>query len=217
MKHTLLYRESYPMLQCELEAGEEMVAEADAVVVMSESILLQDYNNMAAMRAFSKKLQHECFFAQRIVADGKPGKVLLAQAFPGTVLQAALDGHILVRKECFLAVTGAPEISFELLKFREKGNVEDRFSAISIQGDGDVFLGGYGVVHTIELAYDEPVKIDYNHLVAWEAHLNYTFPYRDDERNEYGENRLCAFSGQGRIWIQSRNLSGFKRSLDELK
>ncbi|HEU4348558.1 MAG TPA: AIM24 family protein, partial [Actinoplanes sp.] len=80
---------------------------------------------------------------------------------------------------------------------------------IQAAGQGDVVLGAYGAVDTIELAPGEAVTVDSGHLVAYDAsvqsRLRRAVEGRSVQSMKSGEGLVFDFAGPGRLLIQTRN------------
>ncbi|MCZ7681226.1 MAG: AIM24 family protein [Sandaracinaceae bacterium] len=82
------------------------------------------------------------------------------------------------------------------------------------QQPGQVLVGAFGGIQ--ELHCNDDMVIDTGHLVAWDATLNYSIGKSGSGWIASwlsGEGLVCNFSGQGRIWIQSRNASEYGQTV----
>ena len=76
-------------------------------------------------------------------------------------------------------------------------------------GEGEVWVGAYGGLHVIEVGrVHDAYLCDSAHVVAFSQGLR--FEVRDQEglRSPAGLGRAATFSGQGRIWLQTRKPAG---------
>ena len=77
-------------------------------------------------------------------------------------------------------------------------------------GTGDVFVNSFGSLVEVMVMPDRPIFIDNDHVVAWDASLSYdlriasgTFGFTT------GEGIVNEFSGNGKVLVQTRNISDF--------
>ena len=78
------------------------------------------------------------------------------------------------------------------------------------QGEGDVLVSSFGDILALEVREDQPLTIDNEHVVAWDASLQYdirvasgTFGFTT------GEGFVNEFHGNGTVLIQTRNVHNF--------
>ena len=82
------------------------------------------------------------------------------------------------------------------------------------QGQGDLFVNAFGDLLELEVHPDSPLTIDNDHVVAWDKNLDYhisiasgTFGFTT------GEGLVNRFIGEGKVYIQTRNLSSLASAL----
>ena len=82
------------------------------------------------------------------------------------------------------------------------------------EGQGDVFVNAFGDLLELEVHPDCPMTIDNDHVVAWDRNLDYhisvasgTFGFTT------GEGLVNRFVGEGKVYIQTRNLSSLASAL----
>ncbi|GAB5465639.1 MAG: hypothetical protein Kapaf2KO_10750 [Candidatus Kapaibacteriales bacterium] len=99
------------------------------------------------------------------------------------------------------------------LKFKMQGSMQSvaKGSGLYLQhisGSGKIYLETYGSIIEKRISDEEPIIVDYGHLVAFESSLEYKLlkPKRGTiNSTTIGEWIVIKFSGNGRIWLQSRN------------
>ncbi len=74
-------------------------------------------------------------------------------------------------------------------------------------GEGDILVNAFGDILELEVTQQHPITIDNEHVVAWDASLNYdirvasgTFGFTT------GEGIVNEFHGSGKVLIQTRNI-----------
>ena len=93
------------------------------------------------------------------------------------------------------------------------------------QGSGQVVVGGFGSLFTLDVTPGKDVVIDNGHVVAWDSSLRYEIAASTSQsqgllRNltssvTSGEGIVLRFSGQGQVIVCSRNQRGFLAWLAE--
>ena len=82
---------------------------------------------------------------------------------------------------------------------------------------GQLLLGAFGGIQEIPCNGD--MVIDTGHLVAWDATLEYKVEKSGSGWMASflsGEGLVCRFSGQGRIWMQTRNPQEYGQTVGRL-
>ena len=114
MQYEILYGNAFSALECELERGESVKAESDAMVSMSGTLDIEGSMDGNVLGGLARKfLAGEKFFFQTIRASRGAGKVLLAPSSLGGIIDVALDGsyHLRVQKNGFLAATSGINVN----------------------------------------------------------------------------------------------------------
>jgi len=78
---------------------------------------------------------------------------------------------------------------------------------LSATGAGDLFINAYGGIREIDL--NGSFIVDTGHIVAFEDSLTFNVKKVGSWKSTLfsGEGLVCEFSGKGKLWIQTRNLS----------
>ena len=215
MKHEILYGDSFPVVKCDLERGESIKAESDAMVSMSATLDVTGSTGGGILGGLARKLlTGESFFFQRITASRGAGSVLLGHAAPGGIADVMLDGThgLCVQKNGFLAAEETVEIDTAMQNLTRGLFSGEGFFVLNIHGKGVVFLSSFGAIHPINLEAGEEVIIDNGHLVAWPDYMKYTVEKASSgwfSSVASGEGLVCRFTGPGTVLIQTRNPDAF--------
>lgn len=215
MKYQILYREAFPLLECQMEPGEAVREESDAMVAMSPTLDIKGTMKGSVLGGLARKmLAGESFFFQEVVATRGSGKVLFAHALPGAIQDVQLDGTygLRVQKNGYMASTYDINVGTAVQNLAQGFFSHAGFFVLNVQGRGTVFLSSYGAIHTINLAPGEEVIIDNGHLVAWVDTMEYKIEKASNgwiSSIMSGECLVCRFKGPGFILIQTRNPDSF--------
>jgi len=215
MEYKILYKDAFPIIEANLEKGEIIKAESDAMVSMANTIDLDGKLEGGLLAGVGRMLAGEKFFFQTLRAARGSGKVLLAPAIPGGIIDVELDGTygLAVQKDGFLAATDGVQVETKMQNLAKGFLSKEGFFILRIKGKGIVFLNSYGAIHTINLGEREEIIIDNGHLVAWTEYTNYKIEKAAKgwiSSFTSGEGLVCRFTGPGTILIQTRNPSGFR-------
>jgi len=214
MKYEILYPGAFPLLKMQLERGETIKAESDAMVSMDATIDVEGKMEGGVLGGISRMLAGEKFFFQTLCARRGAGEVLLAPAIPGDIIDVELDGSysLIVQKDGFLAGDMGLEVSSKLQNLMHGIFSGEGFFVLKVSGKGTVFLNSYGGIHAINLSAGEEKIIDNSHLVAWADYMDYKIEKAASgwvSSFTSGEMLVCRFKGPGIVLIQTRNPRGF--------
>lgn len=215
MNYKILYRDAFPIIEVNLNHGETIKAESDAMVAMSPSIDLAGKMEGGVFSGIGRMLAGEKFFFQTLQASRGPGTALLAPAVPGGIIDINLDGSygMCVQKDGFLAATEGIQIETKVQNLFKGMFSKEGFFILKIRGKGTAFVNSYGAIHPINLGQGEEVVVDNGHLVAWPEHMHYKLEKASSKgwlsSVTSGEGIACRMYGPGTVLIQTRNPKAF--------
>ena len=116
MKLEVLYPGTNAMVRFDLEQGEKIKSESDAMVAMSPTISLEGKLEGGVMAGLGRMLAGEKFFFQTLVAQRGKGYALLSPSIPGDIHVLELDGSVEynVQKDGFLAAEDSITINTKM-------------------------------------------------------------------------------------------------------
>ena len=222
MKYEILYGSAFPVVQCDLEYGETIQAESDAMISMSATLDVEGSMNGNLLGGLARRLlAGEKFFFQTITANRGPGRVLLGHPLPGGIIDVELDGtySLRVQKDGFLAATPGIQVDTAMQNLMQGLFSREGFFVVNIRGRGTVFLSSYGAIHAINLEAGEEVIVDNGHLVAWPDYMQYSIEKASNgwlSSVMSGECLVCRFRGPGVVLIQTRNPDSFRKWINSM-
>lgn len=212
----LEHRPAYATATVTLEQSESMRAESGAMIGMAPNIKMETSSRMGKgglLKGLARKMfTGESFFMNTFTAESGQGQVRLAPANVGDMAQHDLSGELLIQSTCYVASSPAVDIQTKVAGFKNffggKG-----FFMLKAVGEGPVLLSAFGGIH--ELNISEPFIIDTGHLVAFEPTLDFKLRRVGGWFSTFfsGEGLVCRFTGQGKLWIQTRNPAEFGRTV----
>ena len=217
-----------PFLHVSLRKGETIFCESDAMVMMEAPLDLTGSMQGGLVRAAMRRLANgESFFQQRIEAKRGDGDCLLAPNMPGGMQVLDVGARQYRMSDgSYVAATERIEVN---ARMQSLGNAlfggTGGFFIGETQGDGQVVVGGFGSLFTLDVAPGKDIVIDNGHVVAWDSTLRYEIAASTSQsqgllRNltnsvTSGEGVVLRFSGQGQVIVCSRNLQSFLAWLAE--
>ena len=219
--------EDMQFVEVELDPGESVVAEAGALMYMTQGIDMetifgdgsaaqQQGGIMGALLGAGKRLiTGESLFMTVFTAKGAAKeRVAFAAPYPGRILVldlAKLGGEIVCQKDSFLCAARGVSIGIAFQKrigvglFGGEGFIMQRLT-----GDGLCFAHSGGMVTAVDLRAGEVLRVDTGCLVALQPSVQYDIQLVGKVKTALfgGEGLFFAtLQGPGRVWLQSLPLS----------
>jgi uncharacterized protein (TIGR00266 family) len=218
-QHQIKHQPVFAMLEVQLAPNEVLVAEAGAMVARAPHVGMDVKLNAPAHAGFLGKLKAfviallrkllagETFFVNHF-ASPHGGWVWLAPALSGAIRHIVLQGNtMLFSAGSFLAFAGDISMRPRFGGCRSLLAKEGAFF-LETSGVGELWVTSYGAIE--EIYCNGSYVVDTGHIVGFDASLNYTIKAPGGGlvgMMGSGEGLVCEFQGQGRILIQTRNLS----------
>jgi len=228
-----LHGSEMQFVEIELDPGESAVAEAGAMMFMTQQIALQTVfgDGRTAPQGFLDKLvgagkrllTGESLFMTVFHHGGSAGKERVAFAAPyaGKIIPldlSQLGGELICQKDSFLCAARGVQIGIAFQKrigvglFGGEGFIMQRLT-----GDGWTFVHAGGTVHALDLQPGETLRVDTGCLVALQPSVDYDIQFVGGIKTALfgGEGLFYArLTGPGRVWLQSLP---FSRLADRLQ
>ena len=206
------HRPAYSMATVKLEPGESFRAESGSMVGMSSALKMETSSRTkkgGLLKGLARKmLTGESFFLNLFKAETEPGEVHLSPANVGDMMVHENSGELLIQSTCYVASDPEIEIQTKVGGFKNwfggKG-----FFMLKAVGTGPVLLSAFGAMEQLDITED--FIIDTGHIVAFEPSLNFKIRKVGSWFSTFfsGEGFVCHFTGQGKLWIQTRNPGEF--------
>jgi uncharacterized protein (TIGR00266 family) len=211
MEDEILYRPSYSLLKIKLMQGEEISAEAGAMVSMSSGIMMETAMKGGLLGVLKRGiLGGESFFVNTYKAS-EEGEITFAPPLPGDIYGFELKGQILFAQSgAYIASSPGVEVDIKWGGARTFFSKEGLF-LLKISGVGKVFLSSYGAIHEINLEGSQKYVVDTGHMVAFTEGVRYNVKTVGGLKSTLlgGEGLVCELTGPGKILIQSRSVDAF--------
>lgn len=201
-------RPSFANLLVRLTRGDRIVAESNAMASMSSSISLATRFNGGFWRAILRRvLGGESLFINEFATDTQ-GELVLTQPFPGDIECLPLRGTgLFLQPGAFLACDPTITLGLGYAGLASFMAREGLFR-LRVSGEGRVWFGAYGGI--MEKEIDGEYIVDSGHLVAYEPTISLRLGLAGGLFSSVfgGEGLVLRLRGKGRIYLQSRSLSG---------
>ncbi len=196
-------------LQIQLQQGEEIYAEAGAMLYMSQGIDLQAKMQGGLMKGLMRKfLAGETLFMSAFRCDAPTGHLALANPIAGKIFPIELRGNaILAERNAYLAAIGNVDLSVAFTRRFGAGLFGgEGFILQKISGQGLVFLHAGGNMVEFNLAPGEQLRVDTGCIVSMADSVQYDIQFVGGFRNALfgGEGLFYAtLTGPGHLVLQT--------------
>jgi uncharacterized protein (TIGR00266 family) len=218
--------EDLQFVEVELDPGESVVAEAGALMYMTQGVAMEtifgDGSNRggsglmgALLGAGRRVLTGESLFMTVFTAQSaRRERVAFAAPYPGRILAMdlrQLGGELVCQKDSFLCAAKGVSIG---IAFQKKIGVGlfggEGFIMQRLQGDGMTFVHAGGMLTEMQLEAGETLRVDTGCLVALQPSVSYDVQFVGSVKTAFfgGEGLFFAtLTGPGHVWLQSLPLS----------
>jgi uncharacterized protein (TIGR00266 family) len=193
------------------------------MVSMSPGLSVETNTGPQGRGGFFKKAKRgflggESFFQNVFRATGQAGHVCLAPNLCGSMVVHELQGRreLMIQGSSYVAAPDSVDIDTQFQGFKAFFSGESLFF-LRASGTGPVLLNAFGAIEEMDL--NGEMIVDTGHLVAFESGINYEITKATSgwiSSFLSGEGLVLRMSGQGKVYIQSRNPSAFGRTLGSL-
>ncbi|WP_279138722.1 TIGR00266 family protein [Faecalicoccus pleomorphus] len=223
MNYSIFGDSDCPVVQASLKRNETIKVERGSMVYISNVELEGKMNSdkkgfSGVLGAIGRSMTSgESMFITMATGTADDGFIGIAPPIPGKIHCLHVEGTKQYRLNTgvFLACDQSVEY---LMKKQDLGKAvfagTGGLFVMETQGQGDILVSAFGDLLALNITEDHPITIDNEHVVAWDANLEYdihvasgTFGFKT------GEGLVNEFHGNGTVLIQTGNLHNFADSI----
>ncbi|MGZ8096121.1 MAG: TIGR00266 family protein [Methylosarcina sp.] len=211
-----------PFLHVNLQVGEKIYCESNAMVMMETTLDLKGKMTGGLGSALMRRLANgESFFQQHIEAVRGNGDCLLSPTLPGAIeiLDVGVN-HYMITDGAFVAAESGVHLNVRTQSlgsavFGQTGG----FFIGEATGTGKLAVSGFGTSFVLDVEPGQDVIIDNAHVIAWDSRLHHEISVATQTSSGLlgqlvnsvtsGEGMVLKFSGKGKVIICSRNRENF--------
>ena len=206
---------AYAALTITLQAGQMVLVESGAMAAMDPWIEIKSKVKGGLMQGLGRMLGGESLFMSEFTAQGQPGELYIAPGVPGDIQHYRLAGGkgLMVQSSGFVAASPSVQIDSKFQGVRGFFSGESLF-LLRVIGEGDFWFSSFGAI--LEIPVNGDYIVDTGYIVAFEDTLDYNVELLGGLSFKGlrtgilgGEGLVARFRGEGKLWIQSRNLYSF--------
>lgn len=210
MKYDIRYKPAFATLFLTLQPGEQIFVEAGAMASMSGklSVATSFFGGLipGLLKAF---LGGESMFLNEFANKTQsPQEIVLTQSNMGDITHTQLNNtEICLQPGAYIAHSKGVKVALQWAGFASFFSGEGLFK-LKLGGRGMVFFGAYGGLSTVQV--DESFVVDSGHLVAYEPGIKMNVGLAGGMLGSLtsGEGFVNKLEGRGKIYLQSRSVSG---------
>ena len=201
---------SFGYIDIDLDPGETIYSESGAMTSMSADLDMSAKMNGGFFSAFFKRiLGNESFFIGKYSNNTEGTRRLtLTQATPGQIYEMELNGNsFCMQPGAYLASTEGITLGIKWAGFTSFIAREGLFKLVA-SGNGKFWFGAYGGL--VEHQLTGEFIVDTGHLVAYDPEIKLSLQLAGGIFSSFfsGEGLVTRLRGSGRVFLQSRSLSG---------
>jgi len=199
-------RPDYSFVTVQLPADQTIKVEASAMATMDTYIRMKT----KLRGGLGRFISGESLFINEFTAEHGAGEIGIAPSAPGDMTHVFLDNDTIFLQNSAYVASGV-DVAVET---KWQGLTKGFFSGenlflIRCSGKGDLWFNTYGAMLEIDVAGD--YVVDTGNIVAFTEGLDYDITKVGGYKSLFfsGEGFVCRFSGQGKVWIQTRGVDAF--------
>ena len=223
MRYVLTGDSDCPIAQIALLRGESIKIESGAMVYSRGVELSGGLNTKkkglgGVFSAIGRSLTSgESMFITTATGTADVGELAIAPAIPGKIVNLEVDAAHQYRLNTGAFLACDDTINYNMVS---QGVSKAFFGGtgglfvMETEGKGTILASAFGDLLPIDVTPTTPVTIDNEHVVAWDASLDYHIEVASGVFGfTTGEGLVNTFTGSGRVYIQTRNLRSLAQTI----
>lgn len=206
------------MVNLALAEGEEIAAEAGAMVNMSGNMRMESAVTGGLFKGLKRMMTGESFFLSLFTPAGGSGQVAFAGNVPGKIFPISLNGdEFTAQQDAYLCAEMGVNLDIAFTKRIRAGLFGgEGFVMQKLSGHGTAFLHCCGDIIEMTLAPDQVMKVQTGLVVGFDSTVTYDITRAGGISTILfgGEGLfLTTLQGPGRVVLQSMDVAKLARAL----
>jgi len=205
MPYQIECRPDFAFLTVKIPANQTLKVEASAMATMDTHVEMKT----KFKGGLGRFLTGESLFINEFTAQGGPGEIKIAPGAPGDLEHVYLDGEtIYLQSSAFVASSMSVETESKWQGMKGFFSGESLF-LIRCSGKGDLWFNTFGAMFEVDVKGN--YVVDTGYIVAFTEGLQYSVTSVGGMKSLFlsGEGLVCRFSGEGKVWVQTRQVPAF--------
>jgi uncharacterized protein (TIGR00266 family) len=214
MKYEIKYKPSYAMLIVTLDQGETITAEAGAMTYMDQTVEAHTRKREKSLLGTLglKLIGGQSFWVNDYTATNGQGEAAFAAAPVGDIetLEVKPNQGYVIQKSAYIASTQDVDLDVKWEGFT-RGLFGQGLFMLKATGNGKLFINTFGAIDKHTLQPNQTLIVDNFHLVAFSNTCTYKVTKFGGLKETLlgGEGLVTQITGQGDVYIQTKNLQEF--------
>ncbi len=216
MRYQLLGDSDNPIVQVQLQRNETIKIESGAMVYMHDVNIEGRTNSKSKglggiLKAAARSMTSgESFFITEATGVNDNGTIGIAPAIPGKISCLEVSGGTQYRLNTGAFLACDNNVNY-VMKRQDLGKAffggTGGLFVMETEGTGQILVNAFGDLLRLQVTSSQPLTIDNEHVVAWDANLDYQIKVASGIIGfTTGEGLVNEFHGNGYVWIQTRNV-----------
>jgi uncharacterized protein (TIGR00266 family) len=202
-EYNIQHKPDYSFLTVQIPSGRTLKVEASAMATMDTNIQMKT----KFKGGLGRLITGESIFINEFTAQNGVGEMTIAPAAPGDMEHLYLEQEtIYLQNSAFVASDPSIQVESKWQGFTKGFFSGENLFLIKVSGTGDLWFNSYGGIMAIDVK--DAYVVDTGHIVAFTEGLDYKISRIGGYKSLFlsGEGFVCRFSGQGKVWIQTRKI-----------
>ncbi|MDD6257784.1 MAG: TIGR00266 family protein [Erysipelotrichaceae bacterium] len=220
MNYQILGDNDCPLVEFHMNRGDSLMIERGSMAYMRGIDLQGKLNSKGGLfGAIGRSIAGgESMFITQANAIQDDAVLGIAPAIPGQISTLTVgERQYKLNTGAFLAC--APSVNYNIVTQKLShaffGGTGGLF-VMETAGSGDILINSFGSLITLDVTYDNPITVDNEQVVAWDAGLDYCIEIASGMFGfTTGEGLVNRFSGEGQVIVQTRNLHSLAAELSK--
>lgn len=159
----------------------------------------------------------ESMFITTATGRADDGEIAIAPPIPGKIISLQIDDQHQYRLNTGAFLACDVSVDYTMVN---QGISKALFGGtgglfvMETHGCGTLLASAFGDIMSLDVAPGAPLSVDNEHVVAWDAALDYRIEVASGMFGfTTGEGVVNTFDGQGRVYIQTRNLRNLAQAM----
>jgi uncharacterized protein (TIGR00266 family) len=208
-------RPDFALVTVKLPQGQKVFAEPSAMASMDPTIELKAGFKGGLGQTLGRALGGESLIINTFTATEGPGEITFVSGALGDAAYYRLNNNsLMLQRGAFMAHSDGIDLTGKWQGAKGFFSGEGLI-LLKASGTGDIFFNSFGAILAVDVT--DQYMVDTGYIVAFEDTLKYRITILPGLRGGSklktlffgGEGLVCQFSGQGRVWIQTRHVHSF--------
>ncbi|MBY9005277.1 MAG: TIGR00266 family protein [Candidatus Lokiarchaeota archaeon] len=192
--------------------GQDIIAEGGAMIYMDGHIQMTTKSSGGIMKGLKRTLSGESMFQNyfSLPEGSNQGTVVFSHGVPGDIIHLHLKQgeKWVLSRDGYICSTMGIAISTKASGKQFFGGEGLFQTTVTAEKEGDIWLGGYGMVEKHEIKQDQEFLVDTSIMMAYSANIQHKVSKVGGKKSFIlgGEGFVIRYTGPGIVYTQNRDI-----------